>query len=104
MNPLIVLDAKKVVPDPFALALAAAARVRALRQGSEPRVDADVSLGPDLALSEIAAGAFAQEELAPFLPGAGRVLRLPSLESRHEIGDGRRPAAAAPVPAQGTVH
>ena len=104
MNPLTVLDARELVPDLFALALAAAARVRALRQGSEPRVDADVGPGPDLALSEIAAGAFAKEELAPFLPDASRVLRLSSLGSQNKIGDGGRPAVAASVPAEGTVH
>ena len=106
MNPLIVFDTREVVTDPFALTLAAAARARALRQGAEPRVDADVGPGPgpDLALAEIASGAFAKEELALVLPYASRVPRLEPPKPRLEIGDGRRPAVAAPVPAEGTVH
>jgi DNA-directed RNA polymerase subunit omega len=104
MNPLIVFDARKVVPDPFALTLAAAARARALRQGAEPRVVAGVDPGPHLALSEIAAEAFDDEELAPFLPNAGGEPRLPPPQHRLEIGDGSRPALAAPVPAEGAVH
>ena len=104
MNPLIVFDAKEVVTDPFALALAAAARARALRQGAEVRVAADVGPGPDLALTEIASGAFATEELALVLPDAGRVLRLDPPKPRLAIGDGGRPAVVASVPAKGTVH
>ena len=104
MNPLIVFGAREVVSDPFALTLAAAARARALRQGAEPRVDAGVEPGPHLALAEIAADAFAEEELAPFLADAAGVPPLAPPKPRIAIGDGRRPAVAAPVPAEGTVH
>ncbi|WP_210528520.1 DNA-directed RNA polymerase subunit omega [Rubellimicrobium arenae] len=104
MNPLIVFDAKKVVPDPFALTLAAAARARALRQGAEPRVIAGAAPGPHLALAEIAAGAFAKGELASFLPDAAGVPRLAPPKPRLAIGDGGRPAVAVSVPAKGTVH
>lgn len=104
MNPLIVFDTREVVTDPFVLTLAAAARARALRQGAEPRVDADVGPGPDLALAEIASGAFAKEELALVLPDLGRVPRLEPPKPCLKIGDGTRPAVAASVPAKGTVH
>ncbi len=105
MNSLIVFDAKKVVPDPFALTMAAAARARALRHGAEPRIDADVEPGPQLALSEIAAGAFAEEELAPFLSIAGaEARRLAPPEARPRLCDGGQTAATAPVLPPRTVH
>jgi len=105
MNSLIVFDAQKVVPDPFALTVAAAARARALRLGAEPRIDAEVEPGPQLALSEIAAGAFAEEELAPFLPDCGA--GVPRLAPPHRgltLCDGGQMAAAAPVLRSRTVH
>lgn len=104
MNPLIVFDAKEVVTDPFGLTLAAAARARALRQGAESRIIPGVDPGPHLALAEIAGGAFAEEELAPFLPETAGVPRLAPPRPRLAIGDGRRPAVAASAPAKGTVH
>jgi len=105
MDPLIVIDAKKVVPDPFALAVAAAARARALHHGAEPRVNAEVGPGPYLALSEIASGAFREEELAPFLPDGRAVMpRLAAPEPWPKVCDGGREAAAAPVLPPRTVH
>ena len=67
MDPHIIFDCQKVLPNRFALTLAAAARSRALARGAEPRLDAaDYSVN-ELALHEIAAGAFTRDELAPFL-------------------------------------
>jgi DNA-directed RNA polymerase subunit omega len=108
MNPLIVLDAGKVVPDRFALAVAAAARARALCRGAEPRLEGHVEPEPHLvshlALGEIASRAFTEAELAPFLPeGATGAPGLPSPGGLPKVCDGRE-AAAAPVPAMGTVH
>ena len=105
MNSLIVFDAKKVVSNPFTLTVAAAARARALRLGAEPRIDAEVEPGPYLALSEIAAGAFAEEELAPFLSIAGaEARRLAPPEARPRLYDGAQRAAAVPVLPPRTVH
>lgn len=103
MNPLIVFDARKVVPDPFALTLAAAARARALLQGAEPRLHLGAEPGPDLAMTQIAADAFAEEELAPFLTEPPGVPRLPAARPRLAIDDGRQTAVAPSVPAEGMV-
>lgn len=95
MDPHIIFDCQKVLPNRFALTLAAAARSRALARGAEPRLDAaDYSVN-ELALHEIAAGAFTRDELAPFLPGADerRLLPppLPGLQaSRRRLGQRRR--------------
>ncbi len=108
MNPLIVLDAGKVVPDRFALAVAAAARARALCRGAEPRLEGHVEPEPHLvshlALSEIASRAFTEEELAPFLPeGAAGAPRLGPPGALPKLCDDRQ-AVATPVPAPGTIH
>jgi DNA-directed RNA polymerase subunit omega len=68
MNPSIVFDCQKILPNRFALTLAAAARSRALNRGAEPRFGRSGSSVADLALSEIASGAFTSDELALFLP------------------------------------
>lgn len=68
MNPLVALDCQAAMPDRFGLVLAAAARTRALCEGAPPRLDDVPDSAVDTALSEIAAGAFALEELSPFLP------------------------------------
>ena len=82
MDPHVVFDCQKVLPNRFALTLAAASRIRALARGAEPRLDAvDRSVG-DLALHEIAAGAFTRDELAPFLPGADERRLLPPPHKR----------------------
>ena len=105
MNSLIVFDARKVVPNPFALTVAAAARARALRQGAEPRVNAEAEPGPHLALREIASGAFAEAELAPFLPDCGAgAPRVAAPQRRLKLCDGSQTAAAAPVLPPRTVH
>lgn len=63
MDPNIVFDCEKNLSNRFALTVAAAARVRALARGSEPRIDAAGACRIELALREIAAGAFAADEL-----------------------------------------
>ncbi len=77
MDPLIVFDCQNIVPNRFALALAAAARTRALNHGDQPRVEVWSRSNIDVALSEIAAGAFAPEEIERYLPVARRPTYLP---------------------------
>ena len=106
MDPHVVFDCQKVLPNRFELTLAAAARSRALGQGAEPRLDgANVSVA-ELALQEIAAGVFTRKELAPFLLGAGGMLSLPPPDPGFRLrGGGGGSAAAVPVsPPQETVH
>jgi DNA-directed RNA polymerase subunit omega len=67
MNPMIMQDCQKVLPNPFQLALAAAARARALRRGAEPKVLGGVLSPTDLALQEIAADLLTEEDFE-FLP------------------------------------
>jgi|SRR5690606_6640251 len=106
MDPLVVFDCQNVLPDRFALTLAAAARSRALNRGAEPRIDKPGAGASDLALREIAAGAFTREELAPFLPGTEAALELPPPASGTALcGDGAHRSAAAPVSrVRETVH
>jgi DNA-directed RNA polymerase subunit omega len=106
MNPHIIFDCQKVLPNRFALTLAAAARSRALARGAEPRLDAaDYSVN-ELALHEIAAGAFTRDELAPFLPGADerRLLPPPFPASRLRDGGSVSAAAAPASRPRETVH
>jgi DNA-directed RNA polymerase subunit omega len=87
MDPHVVFDCQKVLPNRFALTLAAAARSRALGSGAEPRLHSDHAGASDLALHEIAAGMFTRKELAPFLPA-----------------EGGRPSLSPPDPAPRLVH
>jgi hypothetical protein len=48
MDPHIVFDCEKVLPNRFDLAVAAAARVRALSRGGEPRSASRIPAGPSL--------------------------------------------------------
>tara|TARA_B100000614_G_scaffold259350_1_gene283770 strand:- start:10879 stop:11130 length:252 start_codon:yes stop_codon:yes gene_type:complete len=67
MNPYIVIDAKKVVPDHFGLVLAASARGHALKAGAQPLVD-DAECSPaELAMKEIASRAISEDDLTNFL-------------------------------------
>jgi DNA-directed RNA polymerase subunit omega len=78
MDPHVVFDSQKVVPNRFALSLAAAARKRALNHGAERRVAGVPAAGNgDLALHEIAAAAFTPAELSTAVrgPGAPALLR-----------------------------
>jgi len=69
MDPFVTIDAQKVLPNRFGLALAGAMRCRALRQGDEPRLALEGMTAQDLALNEIAARAFTDAELARFRIG-----------------------------------
>ncbi|ARO29310.1 hypothetical protein NXC14_CH01323 [Rhizobium sp. NXC14] len=70
MDPHVVFDCQNILPNRFALSLAAAARTRALRRGAEPRLDPRCASASEMALQEIACGAFADDEMAPFLKQA----------------------------------
>ncbi|TWG97922.1 DNA-directed RNA polymerase subunit omega [Mesorhizobium sp. J18] len=98
MDPLVVFECQKILPNRFALTLAAAARSRALNRGRAPRLDQPAAGTVDLALHEIAAGVFTQQELAPFLSDrTGSALLLPPA-TQYELRDsGPSKAAAAPV-------
>ncbi|MDE3762605.1 DNA-directed RNA polymerase subunit omega [Sinorhizobium meliloti] len=67
MDPFIVYNCEKFVPNRFALALAAASRCRVLNRGADPRTGELAGSGVDLALREIGAGAFSKNELSLFL-------------------------------------
>ncbi|HHV66568.1 DNA-directed RNA polymerase subunit omega [Ochrobactrum sp. 695/2009] len=105
MDTHVVFDCQRVLPNRFALTLAAASRIRALARGAEPRLDAvDRSVG-DLALHEIAAGVFTRDELAPFLPGADERQLLPPPDPASKLRDGGVGGAAAPASrSRKTVH
>jgi len=81
MDPLVVFDCEKVLPNRFALVLAAAARSRALNRGAEPRLDVQDLNASDLALQEIAWGAFSKDEVAPLLFESTALTRLPAPNS-----------------------
>jgi DNA-directed RNA polymerase subunit omega len=106
MDPHVVFDCQKVLPNRFALTLAAAARSRALSRGAEPRLDRDHAGASDLALHEIAAGMFTAKELVAFLPAEGGRRTLPPPDSVPRLRDGgSESAAAAPVSrTRETVH
>ncbi|WP_293828421.1 DNA-directed RNA polymerase subunit omega [uncultured Brevundimonas sp.] len=105
MDPHVVLDCQKVLPNRFALTLAAAARSRALGRGAEPRLDSDHPGASDLALHEIAAAMFTRKELAPFLPSEGGRPSLSPPDPVPRLLDGGERAAAAPLSrSRETVH
>ena len=85
MDPLIVFDCAIVLPNRFALALAAAARSRALNRGAEPRFYGAATSSSERALHEIAAGAFTDRELRPFLADCRKELSLPALPMNPEM-------------------
>lgn len=98
MDPLVVFDCQKVVPNRFALILAAAARSRALNRGAEPRVNPHGAGVSEMALHEIASGAFTRDELAPFLPRTDQRLSLPlPAQGARLCGGGSPSPAAAPA-------
>lgn len=106
MDPHVVFDCEKVLPNRFALTLAVAARGRALNRGAEPRLDRGKASMVDLALQEIAAGLLTRDELAPFLPVQDAKQSLPQPDPVPRLGgDSRETAAAAPAShARETVH
>lgn len=87
MDPFIVFDCHQVVPDRFALVLAAAARSRALLCGAQPRLARSGNRATDVALQEIAGGQFSRDELAPFL--RARRSRA-GARRKHKLGDSAR--------------
>lgn len=95
MDPYVIFDCLKVLPDRFALTLSAAARSRALGRGAEPRLDPNYPSVCDLALHEIAAGMFGQTELGPFLCGKGERSSLPPPDSDSMTRDGGSEIASA---------
>ncbi|MBB3353814.1 DNA-directed RNA polymerase subunit omega [Rhizobium lentis] len=100
MDPHIVFDCQNILPNRFALSLAAAARTRALRRGAKPRLDPRCASASEMALQEIACGAFADDEMAPFLfaSQAGACFLPPPAPTKIELrGDGLSSTAAAPV-------
>lgn len=100
MDPLIAFDAQRIIPNRFALAIAAAGRARALARGSKPRLSGRPGDNAGLALGEIAAAAFEPDEIEPFLlagslPRTGRDHdEFPSGEaSRRRAGPARHRTA-----------
>lgn len=107
MDPHVVFDCQDVVPNRFALTVAAAARARALIRGAQPRLDLPDAGTTSLALHEIAAGAFRQDELTPFLSGSARPARLPAPNPKStELrgGGASTTAAAGPSASPEAVH
>jgi DNA-directed RNA polymerase subunit omega len=107
MDPFVVFDCAKVLPNRFALTLAAAARRRALHRGAQPRSDRPAASAGELALHEVAEGAFTPVELRLFLDGPGEAQRLlrPPVRDPELRGDASSQSAAVPVsPSEETVH
>jgi DNA-directed RNA polymerase subunit omega len=97
MDPHIVFDCAKVIPNTFELAMAAAARTRALARGAAPCVGKETSALQDLALREIAGGKFSRDELRLFaLDGvAGAFARAGHGNLLEFRGGGEQTSAAA---------
>jgi len=98
MNPLLVFDCEKVVPNRFELSLALAARTHQLNRGSEPRVELDGGSTIDAALREFAMGAFTPSEIKTLLAGSPQpgLLAPPGKFGGDEVSDER--VAALPAP------
>lgn len=103
MDPFVVFDCQKIVPNRFALTLAAVARSRALNRGAEPRLDRPGHNTRELALHEIASGAFTTKELAPYLLRGQRTPALPA-PAPLRGGDAETLALAPPSPPEETLH
>jgi DNA-directed RNA polymerase subunit omega len=98
MDPFVVFDGAKVLPNRFALTLAAAARSRALQRGARPRSDEPAASPSGVALHEIAAGAFTPAELALFLvEQKGTHLVPPPALDQKLCGSALAGGAATPV-------
>ena len=104
MDPHVVFDCQRVLPNRFALTLAAAARKRALNRGAEPRLAPWSGAGNgDVALCELAAGAFSPEELSTALgPRATIFLKQPA--STPTLPAAANAATAPRLLAQETIH
>lgn len=97
MDPFVVFDCAKVLPNRFALTLAVAARSRALQRGARPRSDEPAASPSGVALHEIAAGAFTPAELAPFLVEQKGTRLSPPPASDQSFATALSRGAAAPV-------
>lgn len=103
MDPNVVFDCLKVLPNRFALTLAAAARSRALNRGAEPRIDRHAETYSELALREFAAGVFTPGELSALLSGPTTVAALAAPISTSSAATPE--AVAAPgLPTRETIH
>ncbi|MFZ5836605.1 MAG: DNA-directed RNA polymerase subunit omega [Pseudomonadota bacterium] len=100
MDPSVVFDCERVLPNRFALTLTAAARSRALTRGHPPRLARPATSTVDLALHEIAANAFTEEELAPFLPSQDSASLLPPPACPSRWADAGATAAALSLEAR----
>lgn len=61
--PVFAVECEPFVPNRYVLVRAAATRTRELSRGATPRIEAPTANPPQVALAEIAAGAFDQTEL-----------------------------------------
>lgn len=107
MDPFVVFDCAKVLPNRFALTVAAAARSHALHRDAQPRLDTPAASASDLALREIAEGAFTPAELGLFLkgPSGSRLLpRPPAWNPTLRGGTPPESATALVSPSGETVH
>ena len=104
MDPLVVFDCQKQVPNRFGLALAAAARTRALRNGAPVQVQAPELYSTELALREIAAGVFTPRELGVFIPGSSMPHLLAAPDELCDSEPLPKDAAAPGSPLRDTVH
>jgi DNA-directed RNA polymerase subunit omega len=105
MDPHVVFDGQKVLPNRFALSLAAAARKRALNHGAERRLAGwpDAGTG-DLALHEIAAAAFTEAELSTALRGPRATALLRERGSPTSLPASPDGAAAPRLQPKETIH
>lgn len=70
MEPVFTVDCARYVANPFVLVHVAAARARQLNRGATPRLNEKIASTAELALREIASGAFDEDELRALLPAS----------------------------------
>lgn len=104
MDPLVVFDCQKQVPNRFGLALAAAARARALRKGMPVRIQTAGLESTEAALREIASGAFTPKELGAFLPSNSMPPLLGAPDQLRDSEPWQKEAVAPGSPSRETVH
>lgn len=104
MDPLVVFDCNRVVPNRFALTLAAAGRTRCLNRGEPPRVECGAAGTLETALHEIAAGALAPGEIQDLLPGWQPPDLLPAADEPRGGQASNEGAAVAASHHEDTVH
>ena len=104
MDPLVVFDCQKLVPNRFALALAAAARARALRKGEPVRVQTAGLESTEVALREIASGAFTPNEMGFFFPRNSMPKLLAAPDQLRDSEPLQKDTVAPGSPLRDTVH